>query len=83
MDVTQVTTNKVSFLKIFTSMVFSTTLGGNGGLKILTRNRFVVLEIEDEIDVQYCCVRLSDIRLIGSAIFIEAFGTSIHEKNNT
>jgi len=61
---------------IFTSIVFSTTLGGKGGLKILTRNLFVVFEIEDENDVQYCCVRLSDILFIGSAVFIELFDVS-------
>jgi hypothetical protein len=54
-------------------MVFSTMLGGNGGLKIFTRNRLVVLEMDEEMDVQYCCVRLSDILLRGSAMFIDVF----------
>jgi hypothetical protein len=67
---------------IFTSIVFSTTLGGKGGLKILTRSLFVVFEIEDENDVQYCCVRLSDILFIGSAVFIELFDVSTQKKLN-
>jgi hypothetical protein len=65
---------------MFTSIVFSTTLGGKGGLKILTRNLFVVFEIEDENDVQYCCVRLSDILFIGSPVFIELFDVSTQKK---
>jgi hypothetical protein len=72
--------NPTSVNLYFTSIVLSTTVDGNGGLKIFTRNLFVVFDIVEEIDVQYCCVRLSDILLIGSAIFMELFGDSIREK---